>query len=66
MAGPRVLVINPSAEESLGVLEEPLKRAGAHIEELAAREVVDLKVSGEPSETATIVPSAALPRSARS
>ena len=68
MAGllkPRILLINPSAEESLGVLEGPLQAAGARVDEYAAKEVVDLMVAGEPSETAKVVLSSELPRTAR-
>lgn len=58
--GTRVLVVNPSGEEVLGILGDVMQEACAHVDELAMQEAVDLLVSGPPSPSVRVVPS--LPR----
>lgn len=60
---PRVLVINPSGEESLGVPIVPLRAIGAKIEEVTTEEICSLLVSGPPSTSVKILPS--LPATSR-
>eukprot|EP00927_Polykrikos_kofoidii_P072208 TRINITY_DN68350_c0_g1_i1.p1 TRINITY_DN68350_c0_g1~~TRINITY_DN68350_c0_g1_i1.p1 ORF type:complete len:390 (-),score=60.15 TRINITY_DN68350_c0_g1_i1:167-1336(-) len=58
--GPRVLIVNPSAQEALGLLGESLAEASSCIHEFATSEVVADLVSPQPSPGLVAVP--ALPR----
>eukprot|EP00927_Polykrikos_kofoidii_P028510 TRINITY_DN24884_c0_g1_i1.p1 TRINITY_DN24884_c0_g1~~TRINITY_DN24884_c0_g1_i1.p1 ORF type:complete len:408 (-),score=68.09 TRINITY_DN24884_c0_g1_i1:71-1150(-) len=60
---PKVLILNPSAEESAGIVGSALSDEGATVEELATQESVDLLVSGESSPSVRVVP--ALPADSR-
>jgi len=55
MSGLRVLVINPSGEESLGLLEGPILEAGAKTDEYATKEAVAQLDSGEPLPQVRVV-----------
>jgi len=53
----RVLVINPSGEEVLGIVGDVLREYEAEVDEVVTEEAVDMLVSGQPSANARVVPS---------
>lgn len=54
---PRVLVVNPSAEEALGIPATTLRGLGAQVDEVTTEEIAKLLVSGPPSSSTKILAS---------